>query len=260
MHYHPAAFWFIFAPMSLNGKLKISLILNLLLIAVLAGIFTRQYLKKREEQKRAAEESAKPHLYTDNPQYAEQTDFYTLFGTQANIVMLGNSHYYRIHWNELLGRGDVANRGIGSDITKGYLSRMNSVLSASPKICFIEGGGNDIFWKVPVDTILQHIGQITSILKAHKIKPVLTALFFAGHDFPHNDSSKYNNQVALLNEGLHRMAIADTLPIIDISKQLIDKDRYLKKEYVRGDGIHLTSAAYAIWRDSVKAVLKREGF
>jgi len=246
--------------MSLNGKLNISLVLNLVLAAVLVGIFTRQYHKKQAEQKRAAEEAAQPHQYTNNPQYTEQTDFYTLFGSQADIVMLGDSHYYRIHWNELLGRGDVANRGIGSDITEGYLNRMNSVLAASPKICFIEGGGNDIFWQVPVDTILLHIRQITRILKEHRVKPVLTALFFAGHEFPHNDSSKYNNQVALLNERLHHMAETDTLPIIDINKHLIDKDRYLKSEYVRGDGIHLTSAAYAIWRDSVNAVLQREGF
>jgi lysophospholipase L1-like esterase len=254
------AFLFYICCMSLNATLKLSLLLNLVLGIALAGIFLMQYQRKQEEQKRVAEEAAKRHLFSDNPQYTEQTGFYTLFRSQANIVMLGDSHYYRIHWNELLGRSDVANRGIGSDITEGYLNRMNSVLSAGPKICFIEGGGNDIFWKVPVDTILQHIRQITHILKAHQVTPVLTALFFAGHDFIHNDSSKYNNQVALLNEGLHRMALTDTLPIIDINSLLIDKDRYLRKEFVRGDGIHLTSAAYAIWRDSVNAVLRQEGF
>ncbi len=52
---------------------------------------------------------------------------------QKNIVMLGNSLTNRISWNELLGRDDVANRGIGSDITAGFTHRINFAFNVNPK-------------------------------------------------------------------------------------------------------------------------------
>ena len=58
--------------------------------------------------------------------------------------MLGNSLTNRISWNELLVRDDIANRGIGSDITAGFINRINFVFNVKPKICFIEGGVNDL--------------------------------------------------------------------------------------------------------------------
>ena len=77
------------------------------------------------------------YSFLDNPSYIELTDLYTVYSGQKDIVMLGNSLTNRISWNELLVRDDVANRGIGSDITAGFINRINFVLNVKPKICFI---------------------------------------------------------------------------------------------------------------------------
>ena len=37
--------------------------------------------------------------------------------------MLGNSNTYGVDWVELLDREGIINRGIGSDITEGFLNR-----------------------------------------------------------------------------------------------------------------------------------------
>lgn len=246
--------------MSPSRKITLLIATNIFSLGFAGSILWSIYRDKQIEKERQEQEAQKPYLFTDNPQYVEQTDFYTLFTTKANIVMLGNSHMYRMHWDELLDRKDVVNRGIGSDITEGYLSRMSSVLSVQPKICFIEGGGNDIDLRipVPVDTIVANIHKVVVTLKEHHIKPVLTALFYASKDYPLNDSNKYNHKVAALNIQLHRLAKADSVSIIDINMQLNEAE-YLKEEYARKDGIHLSSKAYSIWKAEIDRLLKEEG-
>lgn len=242
--------------MTSAAKTKLLLVSNIVLAAAIVFLLLKSKEDSMSENAQEAKEE-KPHHYTDNGQYVEQVDFYSVFNTKAKIVFLGNSHFYRMNWDELLGRKDVANRGIGSDITEGYKARMSSVLSLQPKICFIEGGGNDIDFKVSEDSIIHNLREIVDTLKAHQIKPVLTAVFFAGRNYPHNDSNKYNMQVASLNKAMHQLAEKDSIEIIDINNQL-NEDEYLKPEFVRNDGIHLTSKAYLIWKDAVQKVLMRE--
>ncbi|MFT4019161.1 MAG: hypothetical protein QM668_19515 [Agriterribacter sp.] len=49
----------------------------------------------------------------------------------------------------------MANRGIGSDVTEGYINRINDIFELEPKICFIEGGVNDLARNIPEDIIIE---------------------------------------------------------------------------------------------------------
>lgn len=244
--------------MNPTAKIRFLIISNLVTLAIIGTFAVQKYSAKQKEIDQKKVEAAKPYHFTDNGQYVEQVDFFSIFQHKANIVFLGDSHFFRIHWNELLNRNDVANRGIGSDITEGYLARMESVLNTEPKIVFIEGGGNDLDYNVPLDTIVNNIKNISFILKKQNVKPVLNTVFLASKDYPQNDSNKYNKRIDSLNIKIHQLARAENLAIIDINWQLIEAG-YLKSQYARKDGIHLTSKAYLIWKSAIESILLQQG-
>ncbi|SFD65535.1 Lysophospholipase L1 [Chitinophaga sp. CF118] len=192
--------------------------------------------------------------YTSNEQYAEQIDLQSMYDVKCNIVMLGNSFIYKVHWNELLNRSDVINRGIGSDITSGYLNRLENVFKARPKICFVEGGINDLCKDVPIDTIVHNMKLLVDTLQRKKIKVVLTSIIHVGEAYP--ESSRVNQKIDLLN-GVIKKEFARNIPIIDLNP-ILSPGGVLLDRYAQRDAIHLTSKAYIIWKDVIEKTLKQE--
>lgn len=192
--------------------------------------------------------------YASNEQYEEQTDLQSMYDVKCNIVMLGNSFVYKVHWNELLNRPDVINRGIGSDMTSGYLHRLETVFKARPKICFIEGGVNDLCKGVPIDTIVHNMKLLVDTLQGQNIKVVLTSIVHVGKAYP--KSSQVNREIDLLNE-LIKKEFAGNIPIIDLNP-ILSPGGVLLDGYAQRDAIHLSSKAYIIWKDIIEKTLKQE--
>lgn len=200
-----------------------------------------------------------PYTYTDNDKFKEQQDFAHLFNSsKARIVFFGDSHTYRMFWNELLQRSDVVNRGVGSDISEGYLQRLPSVLALKPSICFLQGGGNDLFHHVPEDTLIRNYRLIVRKLKQRGIIPVLTATFYAAQNFGWNDSIPYNQKVASLNQGLAQLASEEQIDFLDLSPQMLKGD-YLLDSFAQSDGVHLNHRGYLLWKSRIEATLRKYG-
>ena len=137
-------------------------------------------------------------LYLKNPSYSIQTELYNIYRIKrAKIVMLGNSITHGANWNELINRNDVAERGISGDLTSGFLHRLEYVYKLKPKICFIMGGINDLFYGKQVNEVFQNITKIVDSLKSHKIKIVLQSTLFVKNGSPLFDT--INERVAALN-------------------------------------------------------------
>ncbi|MVT07980.1 GDSL-type esterase/lipase family protein [Chitinophaga tropicalis] len=192
----------------------------------------------------------KHYTYLLNPQYNEQTDLQSAYEIKGNIVMLGNSLVYRVHWNELLGRSDVINRGIGSDIMAGYLTRLQYVFNVNPKICFVEGGINDLAKDIAIDTIVYNMRRLTDTLECHNIKVVLNSTIHVAASYP--NSEEVNNKVKELNKRMKLEFPNNT--IIDLNG-IIAPNEVLEAPYAQKDGIHLTSKAYLIWKDKILLTL-----
>ncbi|MGG9972631.1 GDSL-type esterase/lipase family protein [Ferruginibacter sp. SUN002] len=191
--------------------------------------------------------------YLRKSQFMEQMDYCTtLYQGQSNIVMFGNSLVYRMFWNELLERQDVANRGAGTDITQGLIVRLPFVYKAKPKICFIEGGINDIMNQINPDSTLKHLAAIVDKLKERNIIPVLHTVIYVSSDEPNH--KVYNSKVSALNERILQFAKAANVKVINLNPHL-SQNQQLKHEYAQGDGIHLTSKAYLIWKEEIRKVL-----
>ena len=82
--------------------------------------------------------------------------------------MLGDSITFGINWNELFNM-NIINRGIGSDTTEGFLSRMENIYAINPKKVFIMGGINDIFKGIEVNQIFSNYIKIIEALKNKNI-------------------------------------------------------------------------------------------
>lgn len=193
-------------------------------------------------------------LYLQNPNYHLRVALFAVYRTpQADIVMLGNSLTEWVDWNELLGRTDIANRGIASDITYGYLQRMEYVLTLSPKICFIEGGINDIYANVPVSVVFEHVVKVVERLRAKNIIPVITSTLYTSPKW--HSAVEKNNEVAELNSRLAAYAQKNSIEFINLIPLMTTND--LLRDELTYDGLHLNADGYRIWGNEVEKVLAK---
>jgi lysophospholipase L1-like esterase len=192
--------------------------------------------------------------YLKNTNYVVQLGMYDLFAsTHADVVMLGNSLTYNANWNEILNRTNIANRGIASDITSGYLHRLGYVYRLKPKLCFIEGGVNDLYSNDSVKNIVRNYAAIIDSLQSHGIVPVIQSTLFVAAKYPH--AREKNKQVQTLNAWLIAYASKNGIEYLDINL-LVSKDGVLRKELTY-DGIHLNARGYALWAPEVGKVLAK---
>ena len=212
------------------------------IVLVLIGVYV--YNKHLHAQRKT--------LYLENANYSVQIGMYDMFKTsRADIVMLGNSLTYNANWAEMLGRANIANRGIPSDITAGYLHRLDYVYKLQPKICFIEGGVNDIHAKCSVLEIFANYTSIIDTLRGHHIIPVIQSTLFVARTWP--NAVDENREVEALNKLLSEFAREHSVEFLDINA-LVSKDGFLRDE-LTFDGIHLNADGYALWVPEVEMVL-----
>lgn len=192
--------------------------------------------------------------YLKNKNYSIQLGMYDLFtSTQADVVMLGNSLTYNANWNEILNRSNIANRGIASDITSGYLQRLRYVYRLNPKLCFIEGGVNDLYSNDSVKNIIRNFAAIIDSLQSHHIVPVLQSTLFVAAKYP--QAREKNKQIQKLNNWLIEFSLKNAIEFLDINL-LVSRNGFLRKELTY-DGIHLNAQGYALWAPEIERVLVR---
>lgn len=171
---------------------------------------------------------------------------------KKKIAMLGNSLTAAGDWESLLSRKDVLNAGTGHGgfTTSHYVTLLQSdVIAHHPKICFIEGGINDISVGIPLSRTKNNLQSLIDTLRNYKIIPVLTLTFHTSFD------TLKNKMVDSLNFIIKNLAEINKLEYIDINDK-ISKNGFLKKEYTT-DGTHLTKEAYPIWAKEISDVLTR---
>lgn len=221
------------------------------------GDYHQRLIRKLRVSKSVVQTQAPAsYSYHENDSYWEQTEFHSLFETPKKIVMLGNSITFRMNWFELLNRPDVANRGIGSDVTAGFVNRVGTILKLKPRICFIEGGVNDLGVRVPKDSIVYNLRLLIDTFHKNGIKPVLTAITYVRPPFTNADS--FNLKITELNRELKQLAAQHRIPLIDLNQRLSEGNR-LRAEFAQKDGVHFTAAAYLVWKEEIEKILKHEG-
>lgn len=178
-----------------------------------------------------------------------------------NIVMIGDGYTARINWNKDLNRIDIKNSGAGGYTTSQYQRHLNDlVIKYNPKICFIEGGINDLLIGIPLNRIFINYQSILDSLLKNKIDPVVQSIFPLGtpSNYPSaNETNLINSRVDSLNIYLSRLANKKGVRYIDLNKYL-SVDGKLKKE-ISTDGVHLNELGKKIWIREVDKILNTKG-
>ena len=196
------------------------------------------------------------NLYLKNGNYDVQIGMYEHFKTtQSDVVMLGNSLTYNANWNELLGRKNIANRGINSDITAGYLHRLSYVYRLKPKLCFIEGGVNDVYANYSAADIFDNYSKIIDTLRAHHIIPIIQSTLFVAAKW--ENSQTKNEEIRKLDKLLFDYARKQSIEYLDINS-LVSQNGFLKNDLTY-DGLHLNAEGYSFWVPEVEKVLIKYG-
>jgi lysophospholipase L1-like esterase len=193
-------------------------------------------------------------LYEKNWRYGEQVDLFKHYKKQGNVVMLGNSITSKAHWNELLNRNDIINRGIGSDITEGFLARMEYIYNSNPEICFIMGGINDIAMGIKQENTINNINLITSKLIEKNIEPIVFSILYVAEK--HSNHKVINRKVQSTNIELQNLCKKMNIKFVDLNKHL-SFNKVLLSKYTT-DGVHLTGSAYEKWGEIIKPIIEKK--
>ncbi len=195
------------------------------------------------------------NIYLGNQNYSLQLGYEDLYETtSADVVMLGDSHTYNLNWDELLGRKGIVNRGIDGDITQGYLHRLNYIYKLKPRICFVEGGINDLYAHFAVQEIIDNYIEIISVLRGHNIIPIIQSTLFVALSY--RSAKETNIKVEELNQKLIQFAKDNNIEYLDVNT-LVSKNGFLREE-LSYDGLHLNAKGYILWKPLVEKVLIRD--
>ena len=172
---------------------------------------------------------------------------------KKTIVMFGNSITFQGKWEEVLGRTDVANRGIPGYTTGQLIWTIKNGLhdQAGSKIWFLEGGINDISLGVPVERIFENYKTTVDSLKRNHIIPVVQSTILK------NNAKADNKQVSKLNKLVKSWCIKTKVDYIDLNA-FLSRDGELIKELTT-DGCHLQPVAYKPWGEAITKVLLKYG-
>ncbi|MFC1754721.1 GDSL-type esterase/lipase family protein [Thermoproteota archaeon] len=187
--------------------------------------------------------------YEKNIQYKAQTSLYELYAVRdVKIVMAGDSITYGVSWNDLLGRSDVANRGIGGDISEGLLHRLKYIYALKPRVCFIMMGVNDLQKDMPVEDVFNNYQEIIKGLIENNIIPIVQSTLYT--EYP-----KLNTKIKRLNGLLKKYSSENSIEYVDLNEVLASGDKLIE-DYTY-DGVHLLGSGYDKWRQRISIVLKK---
>lgn len=195
--------------------------------------------------------------FDKNSNYHQQIGLYEVYkDKQYDIVMLGNSITQGVNWMELLGRTNIANRGISSDILEGFTARIEYIYKLNPKYVFIMGGINDIYNRYPIQDIFKNYTYLISLLKTRNINVVVQSTLYVNPKWKY--AEERNKEVENLNNLLESYCKNNNIEFIDLNKKL-SKNKVLNIDYTY-DGLHLNGKGYKIWGEEVEKMLKKFGY
>ncbi|PWR03166.1 hypothetical protein DKT77_08095 [Meridianimarinicoccus roseus] len=190
-----------------------------------------------------------PAHLTEEVNRPDRVALFAALGTQADLVLLGDSLTEAGPWGELLGAARVANRGIGGDTTADILARLDPILSGQVGTVLVMAGINDISRGMPVPQVAARHERIAAQLVAAGIDVVLQSTIQCD---PARCGAGMAAKIAALNRVLPdvaRKAGAAYLPLEGLS------DPGGLPPGLSHDGVHLNARGYRLWASRITAHL-----
>jgi len=174
------------------------------------------------------------------------------YSSTVSVVMFGDSLIEKGDWENILGRSDVRNSGVGG-FTTSHLEIIlkDRVLKFNPKICYLNGGINDILTGIPYARTKHNINSIIDTLQKHNIDVALQSVLY-GSD------PKIIPKIDSLNQLYIQIAKAKKIDYINVNNVLSSDKRLIKKYSL--DGLHVNKQAYALWAELINKHISKNNF
>jgi lysophospholipase L1-like esterase len=174
--------------------------------------------------------------------------FEKLPNTENEIIMVGNSLTNNFEWHEMFRDVNIINRGIGEDITKGVLQRLDEIVESKPLKIFLEIGINDFSLGYPIDTVFSNYVKIIDKirLKSPQTKIYIQSILPCVKDL--------NSLTIDFNKRLKNYSIQSNITYIDLYSRFVS-GKILNPSYDLGDGIHLSGEGYLLWCNLIKGYI-----
>ena len=179
--------------------------------------------------------------------------FRTLPQTKGDIIFLGNSITDGSEWSELFNDLRMKNRGISGDVSAGVIHRIDEILLRRPAKVFLLIGTNDLARGISQDSLLKNILWIADYLRQESpelklyVQSILPVNNSFGRFSGHTGKGAAIRQV---NARLQSEAAKHQYRFIDLHPFFADDSGKLKAAYTN-DGLHLTGAAYQVWKHAL---------
>ena len=184
--------------------------------------------------------------------------FRLLPNDKGEIIFLGDSITDGCDWSEMFHNPLIKNRGISGDVARGVLDRLAEVVESKPAKVFLMIGINDLAMGLSEKEILANIKRIIREIrqKSPDTRLYLQSLLPVNPDFrvlpDHVDKGA---QIKNINSVLRRMAGDYDAVFVDLYPLFIEEGEKLDPEFTN-DGLHLTGAGYAVWKEAVAPFLR----
>lgn len=150
---------------------------------------------------------------------------------------------------------EVINKGIGGDTTGGLLSRFYiDVVQEQPKIVFIMGGTNDLWWDLEINMIQANVFAMACQARYYNIAPVVCTPLplcmekIQAKDMmpPLNGYEKFEVKMAQLVRALSDSAEQSDILCLNFYQTFMDHSGNVAGNYFQEDGLHPNQAGHLL--------------
>ena len=179
---------------------------------------------------------------------------------QGSIVFVGDS--LTANWpnfSTAFPDVPVANRGIGGDVSRGVLFRLQEdVLALHPKAIVFLIGTNDLTAHQPASQTLANLQEILALTK--KETPDTAIVLCTVPPSANPKAPIRAGELEVLNAGLRALASNDPgVELVDLFAATSDANGQPDERWFKDDRLHLNPAGYARWRQVLVPALQSAG-
>ena len=179
---------------------------------------------------------------------------------QGSIVFVGDS--LTANWPNFSSAFPdvlVANRGIGGDVSRGVLFRIQEdALALQPKAIVLLIGTNDLTAHQPAAQTLANLRDILAITKREAPEAGIVLCTVPPSANP--KAAIREGELKILNAGLRAIASNDPrIELVDLFAATVDADGHPDDRWFKEDRLHLNPAGYARWKEALIPALQAAG-
>ncbi|MBK8673977.1 MAG: hypothetical protein IPN93_13705 [Bacteroidetes bacterium] len=175
---------------------------------------------------------------------------------QFDVVLYGDSLIEDFEWQPKNREIKLTNIGYGGITTSELVWYIkDNVILKKPKICFLEGGINDLTNGIPIERTISNYSDMVDTLLHYDVKPVIMGTVLTrGYSKFITDLTPTNQFIDTLDLLLEKLANEKKgCEFLNINKSM-SKNNNLISTYT-DDGIHLNKEGYKAWSGIIEAYL-----